>query len=183
MQAAIELFVKNGVHHTSMQALAKHAGVATGSVYTYFKNKEALICETFYDIAKESVAFSTQQYDFTASVKTRFYHLLRRRIQFDVAQPDKFRFISMCVYEPAIMSMIKDVDLCKNSPMAQVLTDGQAAHCIKNVPLDDLFYQVFGGVSSLLGWRLVSHTPVVEEDIEHMLDMAWDAIKQEGAFS
>lgn len=40
--AAIELFLENGYHATSMRQIAEHAGLALGGIYNHFKSKEEI---------------------------------------------------------------------------------------------------------------------------------------------
>jgi AcrR family transcriptional regulator len=40
--AAIELFMENGYHATSMRQIAEHAGLALGGIYNHFSSKEEL---------------------------------------------------------------------------------------------------------------------------------------------
>jgi TetR/AcrR family fatty acid metabolism transcriptional regulator len=40
--AAVELFIKNGYHATSMREIAEHAGLALGGIYNHFSSKEEL---------------------------------------------------------------------------------------------------------------------------------------------
>ena len=53
--AALKLFAHNGYHNTSVQEIAKKAGVSKGLAYNYFKGKEkileAVIFETFHEMA------------------------------------------------------------------------------------------------------------------------------------
>jgi len=49
IQAAIEVFSKNGFQNSSISAIAKRANVAEGTIYQYFKNKEDL----FFSIPAE----------------------------------------------------------------------------------------------------------------------------------
>ncbi len=43
LDASLRLFVENGFHGTSTAEIAKTAGVATGTLFHYFKTKEELI--------------------------------------------------------------------------------------------------------------------------------------------
>jgi AcrR family transcriptional regulator len=43
LQAALELFAKEGYHATSTSKLAKHAGVSEGLIFRHFTNKEGLL--------------------------------------------------------------------------------------------------------------------------------------------
>jgi len=40
--AAVELFLKNGYHATSMRQIAEQAGLALGGIYNHFKSKEEI---------------------------------------------------------------------------------------------------------------------------------------------
>jgi hypothetical protein len=46
-EAAMRLFLENGYEATTMRAIAKEAGVATGNAYYYFDSKEELIQEYY----------------------------------------------------------------------------------------------------------------------------------------
>lgn len=43
LQAAIEVFAENGFFQSRVSAIAERAGVADGTIYLYFKNKEELL--------------------------------------------------------------------------------------------------------------------------------------------
>lgn len=45
--AAIEVFAEKGFHHARVSDIAKRAGVADGTIYLYFKNKEDLLISIF----------------------------------------------------------------------------------------------------------------------------------------
>lgn len=178
IDTAITLFVKNGIHTTSMQALAKNAGIATGSIYTYFDSKETLVMDIFHLLVAESISVTIQNYDPEQSVQQRFYYLLEQKIRYDIEHPHKFRFMAMCVYEPMIMQIVKTENSCEQSPLAAVLERGKSENLIKNLALEDLFYHIFGGIASLLEWRLFNQQRVSDTDIDNMIEMAWDSIKK-----
>ncbi len=47
INAAIKVFAKFGYNNSKIVTIAKEAGVATGSVYLYYKNKEAILLTIF----------------------------------------------------------------------------------------------------------------------------------------
>jgi len=47
VEAALRLFAENGYEATTMRAIAREAGVATGNAYYYYASKEELIREYF----------------------------------------------------------------------------------------------------------------------------------------
>lgn len=44
IKEAVKQFSQKGFHDVKLQAIAQNADVAKGTIYTYFKNKEALYC-------------------------------------------------------------------------------------------------------------------------------------------
>jgi TetR/AcrR family fatty acid metabolism transcriptional regulator len=50
LDAAIKIFAKNGFHNAKIYKIAESAGIATGSVYLYFKNKEAILNKIFENL-------------------------------------------------------------------------------------------------------------------------------------
>jgi TetR/AcrR family transcriptional regulator, fatty acid metabolism regulator protein len=47
LDAAVKVFAQHGYHRAKISSIADHAGVATGSVYLYYKNKEGILLTIF----------------------------------------------------------------------------------------------------------------------------------------
>ncbi len=158
INTAVKLFVKDGIHQTSIQTLAKKAGVSTGSVYTYFDSA------------------ITVGYDASKSVKERFYYLLEQRIRYNIKYPIKFQFLNLCSAEPTVMKEVVNYN-SENSALATVLIDGKEQGIIRDLPPQDMVYQIIGGISFSLTWRLFYRQQINEDDIQMMIDMAWNSVK------
>lgn len=50
LEAAIKIFAKEGFHQAKISKIAKSANIATGSVYLYFKNKDAILSKIFEEL-------------------------------------------------------------------------------------------------------------------------------------
>jgi TetR/AcrR family transcriptional regulator, fatty acid metabolism regulator protein len=50
LEAAIKVFAEDGYHKAKIHKIADAAGVATGSVYVYYKNKETILRKIFEDV-------------------------------------------------------------------------------------------------------------------------------------
>jgi TetR/AcrR family transcriptional regulator, fatty acid metabolism regulator protein len=50
LEAAIKVFAEDGYHKAKIHKIADTAGVATGSVYVYYKNKETILMKIFEDV-------------------------------------------------------------------------------------------------------------------------------------
>ena len=47
LDAAVKVFAQYGYHRAKISSIAEHAGVAIGSVYLYFENKESILLTIF----------------------------------------------------------------------------------------------------------------------------------------
>ena len=53
LSAAKDIFSEKGYHNTNTKEIARHAGIATGSVYMYFPDKKEIFMEVFRSIYRE----------------------------------------------------------------------------------------------------------------------------------
>jgi len=61
MRAAIKVFAKNGFHNSKISQIAKEAGVADGTIYLYFKNKDDILIKVFEERLGEINAMLNDQ--------------------------------------------------------------------------------------------------------------------------
>ena len=47
LESAVRVFAQHGYHRAKISSIADQAGVATGSVYLYYKNKESILLKIF----------------------------------------------------------------------------------------------------------------------------------------
>ncbi len=99
MQSALALFAKNGYHATSVADIIREIGVARGTYYRYFDDKQDL----FYQLLETNFKFvrkvmpqipenpDIKAEDLEAILTTAFRRLLN--------QPDSLAFVSMMVNE------------------------------------------------------------------------------------
>src|SRR3954469_18794198 len=56
LRAAIRVFATNGFFNSKVADVAREAGVADGTVYLYFKNKEHILVSIFEEYMAEAIA-------------------------------------------------------------------------------------------------------------------------------
>ena len=65
-QVSLELFRSQGYEGTTVDAIVKHAGVAKGTFFNYFKSKEYVILEWYHRLNADVLEWAgTQDYDST----------------------------------------------------------------------------------------------------------------------
>lgn len=84
-QASLDLILKEGIAGLTMAKLAKKAGLATGTLYIYFKNKEILIHKLYSLLKAEADARFMQgvndDMEFRTALKTVWMNYLNHRIE------------------------------------------------------------------------------------------------------
>ncbi len=55
LDAAVRVFASNGYYSSKVSHIAREAGVADGTIYLYFKNKEDLLIQVFLDTMEEII--------------------------------------------------------------------------------------------------------------------------------
>lgn len=56
LRAAIKVFAENGFFNSKVADVAKEAGVADGTVYLYFKNKDDILVSIFNHVSEQALA-------------------------------------------------------------------------------------------------------------------------------
>ncbi len=122
MNSALELFADYGYHGTSINMIAKKAGIAKGLIYTYFENKESLIkelvlggIEEFSDIFDPNNDGVLTEEEFEFFVNESF-KLLESNMKF-------WRLYFVLVMKKEIIEMFGDKFKEFTLPFINVLTD------------------------------------------------------------
>ncbi|MGJ8529612.1 TetR/AcrR family transcriptional regulator [Maritalea sp.] len=77
IEAAIDLFGRQGFWNTSTASVAKHAGVATGTLFNHFKSKEDLISQIMFYLKREMLSAASVGFDPQAELREQlrsFWH-------------------------------------------------------------------------------------------------------------
>ena len=75
LESAIKIFAKHGYHNSRISQIAKEAGIASGSVYLYYKNKEDLLGRIFLNIWEQlylEISVIQKRHDLSAIDKIEF---------------------------------------------------------------------------------------------------------------
>jgi TetR/AcrR family fatty acid metabolism transcriptional regulator len=61
IDAAIRVFARNGYHHSRVADIAREAGIASGTIYLYFKTKDEILVTLFRERMAEWVAHARRE--------------------------------------------------------------------------------------------------------------------------
>lgn len=149
VQVAIEEFAGNGYQQASLNTIVKRLGIAKGSLYQYFENKEALFLYVFdrftgsvKKMVKESVGATTAEDDFFEHVR----QVLWAGVQFIDKQPEYFQIYLKVLFEqdvPYREELLARVRLFSREYFAPVCHEDQRRGKIrKDIPLSTIVFML-----------------------------------------
>lgn len=92
LQAALKLFVAQGVANTSTAAIAREAGTAAGTLFLYFPTKQDLIDDLVMRIVQEEAEAITIRLDPTQSAYEMFAIIWHETIDWFLRNPEMYAF-------------------------------------------------------------------------------------------
>lgn len=92
LEAAMELFADRGIGHTPTSAISSSAGIAEGTLFTYFKSKDELINELFRELRKE-MDRELLNYPFTADARSRLRFVWDRYLNLALKFPKRLQVL------------------------------------------------------------------------------------------
>lgn len=87
IEASIDLFAKEGFWNTPTSRIAKHAGVATGTLFNYFESKDVLIDAVYTKLKQEWIAHLQDGFPHNGSLRECNEHVWFRHIDWGVRFP------------------------------------------------------------------------------------------------
>ena len=87
-RALRDLVAERGFHGASMGAVAKEAGVATGTAYVHYESKDELVFATYLEIKAGLGEAVLEDFDRSASPSDQWSHMLKTSYRYFEEEPD-----------------------------------------------------------------------------------------------
>jgi len=92
--AATRLFAERGLTAAPTSQISKQAGVAEGTLFTYFKTKDDLINALYREIKLELADAMMSDFPRKRNVRTRLRHVWDRYVKWGVANPEQRKVLA-----------------------------------------------------------------------------------------
>jgi TetR/AcrR family transcriptional regulator, repressor of fatR-cypB operon len=175
--ATLTLVKQNGLAGITMQSVAKEAGIATGTLYIYFKNKEALIISLFNECVKNNAGNYFKKYDPEQSFETGFHIIWNNILQIRLSRFNESIFIEQSFHSPYIDETTKINVRKLVDPLVQLLERGKKEKLVKDIDSFWLISFMMGTINEAAK-RIIYHNKKMTPD---MLDinfrLCWDGMK------
>ncbi|WP_165822341.1 TetR/AcrR family transcriptional regulator [Paenibacillus montanisoli] len=161
-EAALTLFAEQGYDHTSVESIAKQAGVAKGTFFNYFSSKDELLCDLQAIIAINEVA---KLRDMPGPLVPRFQLLIFQLVkQFALSKPlSRALFQAMLGSNGALEAHNAMLDNLKEAVMPLVTQAQENGEIRRDMPAEMVAQQAFQAYfGTLIIWSMEENDEPVD---------------------
>ena len=119
LDAATRLFAERGLTAAPTSEISKQAGVAEGTLFTYFKTKDDLINALYREIKLELADALMSDFPRKRNVRTRLRHVWDRYVHWGVANPEQRKVLAQLCWSDVLTKEAKDAG---SAPFVEVQT-------------------------------------------------------------
>jgi TetR/AcrR family fatty acid metabolism transcriptional regulator len=129
LDAAVRVFARKGFHRARVSEVARAAGVADGTIYLYFKSKDALLVSLFEDRVERLLAFLEAELPRAASASEKLRRVIELQLGLLEGERDLAEVVTVILRQST--KLMKQYAAPKFTAyldaIGRVVADGQAA--------------------------------------------------------
>ena len=138
IEAAIDLFAKEGFWNTPTSRIAKHANVATGTLFNYFESKDLLIDAVYKLLKQEMMGHITLGYPQSGTLKERVEHIWFRFIDWGVRFPVRYSLMMQLKLSNLVSQEVQQSQEAELAFAYDMIVQGMADGLLVDIPPDYL---------------------------------------------
>ena len=170
-RALRDLVAERGFHGASMGAVAKEAGVATGTAYTHYESKDELAFATYLEIKAGLSDAVLEEFDPSADPFDQWSHLLKTAYAFLAEEPERARFLTQLeespYYEEAKARLAETGD-----PLVEAAQAEEFTNLLVDLP-DQVIYALSLGVAVRL---IAAGIQLKDAQLDTLVSATWRAV-------
>jgi AcrR family transcriptional regulator len=180
LDTALTLFTERGFFGTPTSMISKEAGVATGTLFFYFKTKEDLIDTLYRRIKVEAAQAMCQGMDREKGTKAKIRRLGINAVEWGSRYPAKIKFMEQFAHSPFVSTTAHEEGMSHFLFLQDLVRDGIRDGEIRDLDPPLLFCMMASSLSGLIARVSLADDPTERETIiEQGLDIVWNGLKAE----
>lgn len=177
LRSTLELIRENGFHGTSISLIAKKAGVASGTIYHYFTNKDAVIIELHDIIRKEMLAAMFNNAHKKEDYKTQFFKGWTGLCTYFIDNAGCLFFIEQYNSSPYFKMNQKKQGKIPVNKFSEFFQYGMDNGFLKKMEYNLVASVVFGGIMNTAKYHANGQYKYKDNDLCKIARIIWDGIK------
>jgi TetR/AcrR family transcriptional regulator, multidrug resistance operon repressor len=177
LKSTLELIKDNGFHGTPISLIAKHAGVASGTIYHYFPSKDAIIIALHYKIKEEMVAAMFHEATSVKEYKQQFFDGWISLCKYFINHPSSLIFHEQFNSSPYAKIVLKKNGKGTISKFNEFFQLGMDKGYLKKMEYLLIASAVFGCITATAKYHVTGRFGFKDGDLCKVANIIWDGIK------
>jgi len=178
LQAALKLFVAQGVQNTSTAEIAREAGAAAGTLFLYFPTKQDLIHELVLNAGREQSATIKSRLAPDLAVRETFHEIWYSSVSWFLDHPDAYQYVRQVRDSGMISGAVVQESAALFDFYYTAIAAGLAEGVVKPYPIDLTGGFLYAGIVATTDFvRGQGDGTDRAELIEMGFEIFWDGIK------
>jgi AcrR family transcriptional regulator len=186
--AAMRVIARKGMAAATMQEIAEEAGVAKGTIYLYFRDRDELVEKTFETAITQLIAKVESALDSGTTVEDKIRAAMTAKFSFFRENKEFFRlYISLRLPEGNAQQQRRHKRTCEPQYLssvgrfAKILSDAMDRNEIRRVDPHRLALFIVEGSNAIVVERVMEETsPSEESDVEFLTQVIMGGIRPNG---
>ncbi|MGA2120880.1 MAG: TetR/AcrR family transcriptional regulator [Methanoregula sp.] len=178
LTTALTLFTERGFFGTPTSLISKEAGVATGTLFFYFKTKEDLIDTLYRRTKSEAAQAMCRGLNKEKTAKAKLRRLGFNAVEWGIQNPAKLKFMEQFAHSPFVSTTAQEEGMSHFLFLQDLVQAGIREGVIRTFDPSLLFCMMASALSGLITRASATDDPAEQEAlIEQGLDFVWNGMK------
>jgi AcrR family transcriptional regulator len=174
LNTALRLFVERGFFGTPTSLISKEAGVATGTLFFYFKTKEELIDTLYLRVKAEAAQAFCKDLDEETDAKAKLNRLGRNAIAWGLECPEKMKFMELFAHSPFVSTTAQEEGMSRFIFLLDLIDQGIREGLIRDYDKKLLIFMMSSSFSGLIARVAMAGSAAEREQIiDQGMEFIW----------
>lgn len=174
LDTALRLFTERGFFGTPTSLISKEAGVATGTLFFYFRTKEDLIDTLYLRVKAEAAEAMCRGLDGEPDARSKLNLLGRNAIAWGMDHPEKMKFMELFAHSPFVSTTAQEEGMSRFLFLTDLIDQGIREGSIRNYDKNLLIFMMSTSFSGLIARVAMAGTAAERERIiDQGMDFIW----------
>jgi AcrR family transcriptional regulator len=177
LKTALSLFVERGFFGTPTSLISREAGVATGTLFFYFRTKEELIDTLYLQVKAKAAEAMCRGLDEEKDTKARLNRLGHNAVAWGMKNKEEMKFMEQFAHSPFVSTSAQEEGMSRFVFLQDLVTEGIREGVIRDYDPQLLVYMMASSLSGVTGRAAAAGSPLEREAIiDQGLAFVWNGL-------
>ncbi|WP_295957823.1 TetR/AcrR family transcriptional regulator [Rhodoferax sp.] len=177
LDAAIQVIAQRGLAATPTSAISKAAEVAEGTLFTYFKTKDALVNALYLEIKREMADAMMDSFPHHAAIRQQLQYVWDCFVRWGVAHPAKKQVMDQLKTAAAITPETRQIAAAPFAEIEQLFRASVANRVLRDYPVAFIWACMASLAEATMDF--MSREPEAADSYRYIgFEMLWNGIAQ-----